>query len=277
MAVEFKLPELGENVLSGTLSRLLVKAGEVVEKDQPLLEIETDKAVVEVPANQPGKVLNILVKEGDVLKVGQTILMLEEKSAAITPAPVEKMEQKAVEPAPVEKVVPAPSAASEKMIRFFTLPELGENIYSGTISKILVAKGDRLSKGQSVIELETEKAVVELPIDFAGVVRDVLVKEGEVAKIGQNLLEVEITADMAVPEKAPGAPVSKMPPVQVEVTPSARDEMKIEPVAGLPTSLPAGGHRVQESPCLLLLLFGDLPGKLEWIFIRYLELALLAG
>jgi len=62
MALEIKLPELGENVTSGTLARLLVTVGEEITKDQPLIELETDKAVVEVPANQSGVISRILVK-----------------------------------------------------------------------------------------------------------------------------------------------------------------------------------------------------------------------
>ncbi len=249
MAVEFKLPELGENVVSGTISRLLVTAGDTVEKDQPILEIETDKAVVEVPANQSGRVVNILVKEGEIVKVGQTILVLEEKSLTSAAPPIEsptvKTEQKAVEPAMVEKKVPAAST-TEKMRRIFSLPELGENIQSGTVSKILVSKGDTLKKGQSVIELETEKAVVELPIDFAGVVRNILVKEGEVVKVGQNLIEVEAEADWSVSETAVGETGGKTQSVPADVRPSAREAEKVEPVSSFQISLPAGAPPSEE-------------------------------
>lgn len=240
MAVEIKLPELGENVVSGTLSKLLVNAGDLIEKDQPLLEIETDKAVVEVPATQSGKVINILVKEGDILKVGQTILVLEEKSvtrtATPTESPVPKTEQKVIETAQVEKKI---SATTEKINRFFTLPELGENIQSGTISKILVSRGDKLSKGQSVIELETEKAVVELPIDFSGVVKNILVKEGEVVKVGQNLIEVEGEADLSVSEAVTGEIDQMTQIVQGEVRSSTGAEGKVE-FLNVQTPFPAG-------------------------------------
>jgi pyruvate dehydrogenase E2 component (dihydrolipoamide acetyltransferase) len=77
MATELKLPQLGENVDSGVLARLLVEVGATVKKDQPVLELETDKATVEVPAFSDGVVKEILVKEGERVKVGQTILTLE--------------------------------------------------------------------------------------------------------------------------------------------------------------------------------------------------------
>src|SRR5438270_8923793 len=77
MATEVTLPELGENIESGDLLKLLVKPGDRVEKDQPLLELETDKATVELPSPSSGTVKEIHVKEGERLKVGQKILLLE--------------------------------------------------------------------------------------------------------------------------------------------------------------------------------------------------------
>src|SRR5215831_6922956 len=77
MATEVTLPELGENVESGDLLKLLVKPGDQVQKDQPLLELETDKATVELPSPESGTIKEILVKEGETLKVGQKILLLE--------------------------------------------------------------------------------------------------------------------------------------------------------------------------------------------------------
>lgn len=257
MAVEFKLPELGENVVSGTISRLLVTAGDVVEKDQPILEIETDKAVVEVPATKSGRVANILVKEGEIVKVGQTILVLEEKSVTSAAPPIEspvvKTDQKETKPSTVEKKVPTAST-TEKVNRIFTLPELGENIQSGTVSKILVSKGDTLKKGQSVIELETEKAVVELPIDFAGVVKNILVKEGEVVKVGQNLIEVEAEADWSVPETVAGETGRKTQSVQTDVKSLTSEEEKVEAVSDFQTPPPAGalpsGEPVPAAPSI---------------------------
>ena len=100
MATELKLPQLGENVDSGVLARLLVEVGATVKKDQPVLELETDKATVEVPAFSDGVVKEILVKEGDRVKVGQTILTLdaaEGNGAAAAPA---KAAPQATPPAP---------------------------------------------------------------------------------------------------------------------------------------------------------------------------------
>ena len=78
MATEFKLPELGENIESADIVNVLVKAGDIVEKEQSIIEIETDKATIEVPSNVSGKITEILVKQGESVKVGQTIIKVDE-------------------------------------------------------------------------------------------------------------------------------------------------------------------------------------------------------
>ena len=78
MPSEIKLPVLGENVDSGTVVKVLVSVGDTVTADQPVLDLDTDKASVEVPASASGKVKEIRVKEGETVKVGQVLLTLEE-------------------------------------------------------------------------------------------------------------------------------------------------------------------------------------------------------
>ncbi|HJQ24406.1 MAG TPA: 2-oxo acid dehydrogenase subunit E2 [Blastocatellia bacterium] len=114
MATELKLPQLGENVDSGVLARLLVEVGSKVKKDQPVLELETDKATVEVPAFSDGVVKEILVKEGERVKVGQTILTLEAaegNGAAAAPAKAAPQTE-APQPAPAEEA-PTQQAAPQ--------------------------------------------------------------------------------------------------------------------------------------------------------------------
>jgi pyruvate dehydrogenase E2 component (dihydrolipoamide acetyltransferase) len=82
MPTEFKIPELGENVSAGDVVRVLVKAGDTIEKDQPVLELETDKATIEVPSNVSGTVQEVKVKQGDKVKVGQVVLTLGDGAAA---------------------------------------------------------------------------------------------------------------------------------------------------------------------------------------------------
>ena len=103
MATEFKLPDLGENIASGDVVTVFVSEGDVVKPGQALLEVETDKAVIEVPCPPGGRIAQVLVKKGDTVKVGQTLVVLDAAGAAAAPA---KAAQQAQAPAPV----PAPTS-----------------------------------------------------------------------------------------------------------------------------------------------------------------------
>jgi pyruvate dehydrogenase E2 component (dihydrolipoamide acetyltransferase) len=210
---EFKLPELGENIDQGDLVRLMISPGATITEGQPVMELETDKAVVEVPSSVTGTVKEIRVKEGQKVKVGQVIFTLDNGtgSAAPTPSPVKQTPtaappasppaaQTAAAPAPARRATDA-SAPAE-----FKLPELGENIDQGDLVRLMISPGAKVSEGQPVMELETDKAVVEVPSSVTGVVKDVLVKQGEKIKVGQVIFTLEGAA--APPsEKPKHAPV----------------------------------------------------------------------
>ncbi|MGI9178312.1 MAG: 2-oxo acid dehydrogenase subunit E2 [Pirellulales bacterium] len=117
MATEFKLPDLGENIASGDVVTVFVAEGDVVKPGQPLLEVETDKAVIEVPCPPGGLIAKVLVKKGDTVKVGQALVMLDAAGAASAPkpaapasAPAAAAPQQAPRPAP-QPAAPAPKTA----------------------------------------------------------------------------------------------------------------------------------------------------------------------
>ncbi len=114
MPTELKLPELGENIAAGDVLRVLVKPGDTIARDQPVLELETDKATIEVPSSVAGSVTTVNVKAGDKVKVGQTILTVDGADAAAAPAPKAAARQPAAPPPPSEK---AAAASPEKEAR----------------------------------------------------------------------------------------------------------------------------------------------------------------
>jgi pyruvate dehydrogenase E2 component (dihydrolipoamide acetyltransferase) len=105
MATEFKLPDLGENIASGDVVTVFVAPGDVVKPGQALLEVETDKAVIEVPCPPGGRIVSVLVKKGDTVKVGQALVTLEPATAGAAAAPAAK-------PAPAPATAPAAKAAA---------------------------------------------------------------------------------------------------------------------------------------------------------------------
>jgi pyruvate dehydrogenase E2 component (dihydrolipoamide acetyltransferase) len=238
MATEFKLPELGENIETGDLVRLMVKPGASITEGEPVMELETDKAVVEVPSSVSGTIGEIRVKEGDKLRVGQVIFTVEngagtksatksEKPAAptstppaasvsattvsATPVSATPVSATSAKPAaaaagqPERKTKPTASAATAGE---FKLPELGENIDSGDLVRLLISPGATVSEGQPVMELETDKAVVEVPSTVSGTVREIKVKEGQKVKVGEVIFTLEGGAAV------PAEPVRKHEPVE---------------------------------------------------------------
>jgi pyruvate dehydrogenase E2 component (dihydrolipoamide acetyltransferase) len=219
---EFKLPELGENIEQGDLVRLMIAPGADVKEGQPVMELETDKAVIEVPSSVSGVVRDIRVKEGDKLKVGQVIFTVENGAGAKaqpqqaeapppkTPAPAASAQVEPAAPASTSPAQPsAPPAAASRTasgVSEFTLPELGENIDQGDLVRLMIAPGAKVSEGQPVMELETDKAVVEVPSSVSGIVKEIKVKEGNKVKVGQVIFTLEGGAQPQ-PAKAASEPV----------------------------------------------------------------------
>ncbi|HEY6765655.1 MAG TPA: dihydrolipoyllysine-residue acetyltransferase [Candidatus Sulfotelmatobacter sp.] len=211
--IEFKLPELGENIEQGDLVRLMVAPGTAVSEGQAVMELETDKAVVEVPSSVSGTVQDIRVKEGDKIKVGQVIFTVENGAGAkvaAQPKPEKAEAKRSAAPAPQPKAAAAPSKApaapsapqepstapsspgrTDSGATEFKLPELGENISQGDLVRLMIAPGTKVTEGQPVMELETDKAVIEVPSSVSGIVKDVKVKEGEKIKVGQIIFTLE--------------------------------------------------------------------------------------
>jgi pyruvate dehydrogenase E2 component (dihydrolipoamide acetyltransferase) len=111
MATDFTLPELGENVAAGDVLRVLVKAGDTIARDQPVLELETDKATIEVPSSVAGRVKDVKVKAGDKVKVGQPILTVEDGGAA-QPSAAASTESTPAPEAPAPEAPPRPAASA---------------------------------------------------------------------------------------------------------------------------------------------------------------------
>ena len=264
--IEFKLPELGENISQGDLVRLMVEPGAKVDAGQSVMELETDKAVVEVPSSVSGTVQEIRVKEGEKIKVGQVIFTVDgndgkpaaslrqdqavaaaapAQRAPAPPAPataqVPQIQTSQTQPSPAAAATSAPTpAASSSGASEFKLPELGENISQGDLVRLMVAPGTKVSEGQPVMELETDKAVVEVPSSVSGVVKEVKVKEGEKIKVGQVIFTLEggtSAGEATRPRNAPVEHVSGQHGARLAFQAAIRAEGKTEEQA-LPPDQP---------------------------------------
>lgn len=183
MTTDIKLPELGEGVTEGELIKWVVKPGDTIKPDQAVAEIMTDKATVEVPSPYAGVVKELLFKPGQVIKVESIILKLETPTATTTATPVA---------APVQTQAPSVSMTQVKSNPASTLsvklPELGEGVTEGELIKWTVSIGDAVKPDQTVAEIMTDKATVEVPSPFAGTVAEFKFKKGDIVKVESVLL-----------------------------------------------------------------------------------------
>lgn len=227
MAQEFKLPELGENIASGDLVRVMVKPGDTVNEGQSVIELETDKAVIEVPSTVSGKVQEVKVQQGQKLKVGATIFTYGNGTSATTAAPskTEDRPKAEIKPEAVQEAAPkqsvpnapvaqprppAETAATSELLEF-KLPELGENVKQGQLVRIIAKEGEKVSEGQPILELETDKAVIEVPSTFNGMIQEVHVKEGEKVNVGQLIFVVAGSPAPVHAKEAAAAPAQPAP------------------------------------------------------------------
>lgn len=240
MQTEFKLPELGENIESADVVNVLVKEGDYIKKDQSVIEIETDKATIEVPSTVEGKITKLFVKAGDKVKVGSTIIIVEDVTEQVAePKPtmtVENKKEKATEeetkPDIKETKKIVTSSSDKKAVFDFHLPDLGENIESADVVNVLVNVGDFIEKDQGIIEIETDKATIEVPSNVSGKVVEVLVKAGDKAKVGQTIIKVETseTKEDLVSEtvEIPTVEDQELPEQKKQVAPTVKQEAKGE-------------------------------------------------
>ena len=219
MKHEFKLPDLGENIEGGDIIGVLVNVGDQLAEDQPVIELETDKAVIEVPSSVAGKIVDIYVKQGDRTVVGASILSVEADGVdGAAPAPTETVEP--VQAEAVTETVPnvvesttAPAPVSSTTSFEFRLPDLGENIEAGEVVNLLAKSGDSVVQDQPLIELETDKAVIEVPSSVSGTVVEMHVAVGARVAIGQLVATLSGVGAIAVGTAGGNYPRLQPPPL----------------------------------------------------------------
>ena len=238
MATEFKLPELGENIEAADVANVLVKEGDQVKIDQAIIEIETDKATIEVPSTIEGTITKLLVKSGDKVKVGSVVMIVDESGTSeikvenkVEAKNESKPTEVKTEPEVEYKAAPSKKSSGKNEIVDFYLPDLGENIEAADVLNVLVKVGDVIEVDQAILEIETDKATIEVPTTIAGKVVEVLIKAGSKAKVGDVVIKIETSL--------PPAEESKLVPIKKEIPESTAIEVKKESVPTPTGELPS--------------------------------------
>ncbi|PSU24991.1 pyruvate dehydrogenase complex dihydrolipoyllysine-residue acetyltransferase [Photobacterium phosphoreum] len=234
MAIEINVPDIGADEVEVT--EILVSVGDKVEEDQSLITVEGDKASMEVPASQAGIVKEIKIVVGDTVSTGSLIMIFEAEGAVVA-APV-------AEAAPVAASV----AAAVAELKEVHVPDIGGDEVE--VTEIMVAIGDSIEEEQSLLTVEGDKASMEVPAPFAGVLKEIKIAAGDKVSTGSLVMIFEVagSAPVAAPAQA-AAPVAAAPAVaaakEVHVPDIGGDEVEVTEI------MVAVGDTVEEEQSLI--------------------------
>jgi len=194
----FELPDLGEGLPDAEVVRWLVKEGDLVALDQPMVEMETAKAVVEVPSPYKGVITRLCGQEGEVILVGAVLVEFdgESNSSSKTIEPEVKKTTETV----VTSQATKPDSIANSDAQVFILPDLGEGLPDAEIVRWLVSEGDDLTLDQPMVEMETAKAVVEVPSPFTAKVAKLHGQAGDVIDVGAILVSFGSGTSVELPK-----------------------------------------------------------------------------
>ena len=216
----YTLPDLG--VDTAEISEWLVKEGDVVTAEQPLVLVESDKASVEVPAPVSGKIVKFLVNAGDTVTNGQDFIVIAAQSATQQLLATDPSEQAGSQAnsatnqnEPPAQTVSAPQSSTPAGKQTFGLPDLG--VESAQISEWMVKVGDEVTAEQPLLLVESDKASVEVPSPVAGKVAQLLVNPGDTVTNGQDFIVIEAAGSVQSASNSASQPQATTNTVQQAV------------------------------------------------------------
>ena len=253
MAISVQMPALGESVTEGTVTRWLKQEGDRVEQDEPLLEVSTDKVDTEIPSPAAGVLKKIVAAEDDTVEVGGELAVIGDASedgeasggqapaAETPPAEAEEAppasggtpaEEPAAQPEPAKPAAAAPASGGGQATSV-KMPELGESVTEGTVTRWLKKVGDSVEVDEPLVEVSTDKVDTEIPSPVAGTLLSITAEEDDTVPVGGELAKIGAAGAAAAEEPAPTPepkPEPKPQPV-AEAKPEPKPEPKPQPVA----------------------------------------------
>ena len=223
MPTDVVMPQMGESITEGTLTKWLKKPGDTVARDEPLFEISTDKVDAEIPSPAAGTLGDIKVQEGATVTVNTVVCTIDEGGAAAPAAAAPKAETvtpAAVVTAAADTAASAPVAAAAGPGTEVLMPQMGESITEGTLTKWLKKIGDTVARDEPIFEISTDKVDAEIPSPVAGTLTEIKVQEGQTVTV--NSVVAVIGGGAAAPAAAAKSAAAPVAPAPVTpVAPSA--------------------------------------------------------
>ena len=190
MAKQIQIPDIGSDEV--TVTEVMVKVGDTITADQSIINVEGDKASMEVPAPEAGVVKEVLVKVGDKVTTGTPMLVLDSADAA--PA-------QAAQPA----ATPATAPVTAQVVDV-NVPDIGSDEVN--VTDVMVKVGDRVEVDQSIINVEGDKASMEVPAPVAGIVKEIIIKAGDKVSTGTLIMRFEVAGSASASAPAASAPAT---------------------------------------------------------------------
>jgi pyruvate dehydrogenase E2 component (dihydrolipoamide acetyltransferase) len=263
MAFSVQMPALGESVTEGTVTRWLKQEGDTVELDEPLLEVSTDKVDTEIPSPAAGVLTKIVAHEDDTVEIGGELAVIgdaaeaaegggaEQPAAEAAPEPQPEPEAQP-EPAPQPQAEPEPAPASAAGEHDATgtshpvlMPELGESVTEGTVTRWLKKVGDSVEVDEPLVEVSTDKVDTEIPSPVAGTLISITAEEDVTVSVGGELARIGTGAAPTKPAPEPQA----SPAAQPEARPAPQPEPAAKPAPpAQPEPTPAPQAKPEPAP-----------------------------
>jgi pyruvate dehydrogenase E2 component (dihydrolipoamide acetyltransferase) len=236
MPTDVIMPQMGESIFEGTITKWLKKPGDTVQQDEPLFEISTDKVDAEIPSPAAGVLSEIKIAEGNTVQINTVVGVIGDAAGqpAAAAGPGSETAAKTIDPpsaanSPTPTATTPPASATDVI-----MPQMGESIFEGTITKWLKKPGDTVQQDEPLFEISTDKVDAEIPAPAAGVLSEIKVPAGTTVQI--NTVVAVISGAGAAAGATPSAPPAPAPVAQ-GVPETEADTADAEP-----------GERVRSSP-----------------------------
>src|SRR5580692_2735561 len=220
MPTDVIMPQMGESIFEGTITKWLKKLGDTVQRDEPLFEISTDKVDAEIPSPASGVLSEVKIAEGNTVQINTVVGVITDangQAPAPPAAPAAAKEPPSAAPSPAPAAAPAPAAPAGTAAPALTdviMPQMGESIFEGTITKWLKKPGDAVQQDEPLFEISTDKVDAEIPSPAAGVLSEIKAQAGTTVQINTV---VAVISSAAGAKAAPSAPPAPAPPAEEAV------------------------------------------------------------
>jgi len=209
MSQDFILPDIGEGIVECEVVEWLVEEGDTVAEDQPICDVMTDKALVQIPAVHNGVISKLYYAKGDIAKVHAPLFSMDVEGDVATSQSISSEQ--------IKEEQPSTQTNLEAQLDDFILPDIGEGIVECEIVEWLVEEGQEILEDQAVCDVMTDKALVQIPAKYSGTVAKLYYQKGDVAKVHSPLFQMSLAPSSSLTDSPAPTVISASKSLELEV------------------------------------------------------------